>query len=113
NIARQIEAADLAPSIVQHAVGPYCARNDLIEIFGRLVLAVDLGGPGKPHRRANQAERTFADRVHAGGSCGTRINRGGGGGCGGEHGETPVRSFVPEDLPVSENSEIWIFPLGI
>ena len=41
NVARQQKRADLAPSVGQQFVGPNRASNNLVDIVGRLVLAVD------------------------------------------------------------------------
>ena len=41
DVARQMNCADLAPSIRKQSVGPNRAADDLIDVFGRLVLTVD------------------------------------------------------------------------
>ena len=59
DIAGQIERADLATAVIQQAVGSHCAGNDLIEILGGLMLAINFVVAGKSHRRAHQAQRAF------------------------------------------------------
>src|SRR6185436_6344709 len=56
-VARQIERADLPPAIGEHLVSAHRPAEHLVEIIGRFVLAVDLGGAGVRHHRAHQVER--------------------------------------------------------
>src|SRR5262245_48089407 len=61
-IAREVESANLATPIFQHLVGANRPADDLVEVFSRLVLAVDLLIPAERHRRTHQVDRvaTFA-----------------------------------------------------
>ena len=57
HVARQVERADLAAAVVEDLVGAHRAADDLVDVIGRLVLAVDLGVAGERHRRAHQLDR--------------------------------------------------------
>src|SRR5262249_7215933 len=52
----KVEAADLARTVVENLVGAHRAADDLVDIVGRLVLAVDLGIAGKRHRRSHELD---------------------------------------------------------
>src|ERR1700757_1339911 len=85
DITGQIERDDLAPAVVEHPIGTYRTGQHLVEIFGGLVFAIDLGVAGKAHRCTHHGERaiglTSANRHRlAGEQRGT---------CGGEHSRTP------------------------
>ena len=76
DIARQKKRADLAPSIGKQFVGPNRAADDLIDIFRRLVLAVDLlifavGELGRNEARMTR-EQARTDRSESG-NCGLTL----------------------------------------
>jgi len=43
NVAGQVKGADLPAAVGQQLVAPYRAGFDLVDVFGRFLLAVDLG----------------------------------------------------------------------
>ena len=57
HVAGQIEGADLTAAIVEHLIRADAAADHFVEIFGRLVFAVDLGVACERHRRAHQLDR--------------------------------------------------------
>ena len=63
DVTGQIERADLAAAVGQHLVGAHCAADDLVEIFGRLGLAVDFGVATKSHLAAHHLERAVEVRL--------------------------------------------------
>jgi hypothetical protein len=58
NVARQIEGADLAAAVVEDLVGPHRALDDLVDVFGRLILAEDLLVRTEAHLAAQQLHGT-------------------------------------------------------
>src|SRR6516225_4339452 len=58
NVAGQMEGSDLTAPVHQDLVGAHRSTDDLVEVFGWLVLAVDLGVGGKRHARAHELDRT-------------------------------------------------------
>src|SRR5262249_1542090 len=52
DVSRQIKSTDLAAPVIEYLVGARAAAKDLVQIFGSLVLGVDLGVPCKGHNRA-------------------------------------------------------------
>ena len=60
NVARQVEGADLAAAVVQDLVGADRAADDLVEVLGRLVLAVDFDVAAEGHGHAHQLDRTVS-----------------------------------------------------
>jgi hypothetical protein len=54
HVAGQIEGADLTAAIVEHLIRAYAAAHHFVEIFRRLVFAVDFGIARERHRRAHQ-----------------------------------------------------------
>src|SRR5262249_30937657 len=58
HVARLIEGADLAAAIGQDLGRPHRAADDLVEIFGRLALAINLFVAGKRHAGSHQVDRT-------------------------------------------------------
>src|SRR5262245_23215464 len=56
NVAGQMKSSDLAAAVHQHLVGPHGPADDLVEVIGRLVLAVDLAIPCKRHARAHELD---------------------------------------------------------
>src|SRR6516162_7157752 len=113
DIAGEVKTADLATAVVQHPVGPHRAGNDLVEVFGRLVFAVNFNIAGKAHRCAHQTKGAFGKWPRPNGSGWTSVDRGFGDCSGGEHGKTPVSIVDAASLPVSSNSEIRVVPLSI
>ena len=55
-VARQIELTDLAPAVVQDLGGADGAADELVEIFGRFILPVDLRIADEGHRGAHHVE---------------------------------------------------------
>jgi hypothetical protein len=53
-IARQIEVADLAATVIEHLVGAHRSTEHLVEKIGGLVLTVDFGVARERHRGAHQ-----------------------------------------------------------
>ena len=60
NVARQVECADLAAAVVQDLVGADRAADDLVEVLGRLVLAVDFDIAAEAYCHAHQFDRTVS-----------------------------------------------------
>src|ERR1700746_6573 len=54
NVARQMESADLPAAIRQDFVGPRSSADHLVEVVGRLTLAVNLGIAAEDHRGAHE-----------------------------------------------------------
>src|ERR1700747_874067 len=105
DITGQIERDDLAPAVVEHPIGPYRTGQHLVEIFGGLVFAIDLGVAGKAHRCTHHGERaiglTGANRHRLAGEQ-RRAGRG-------EHGRTPTSNVSwPQLCSVSEDFEIRV-----
>jgi hypothetical protein len=63
DVARQVEAGDLAPAVFQHLVGADGARDYLIEIFGFVTFAIDLGIARILKGRAHQRKRSLHGRA--------------------------------------------------
>ena len=57
HIARQVEAADLPPPVIEDLVGPRGSAHDLVEVLGRFVLAVYLLVARERHGGAHQFDR--------------------------------------------------------
>src|SRR5262249_49939436 len=51
-----MEGSDLTAPVHQHLVGAHRPADDLVEVIGGLVLAVDLGIGGKRHARTHELD---------------------------------------------------------
>src|SRR5215467_8568973 len=63
NVAGQMESSDLTASVHQDFVRSHRPAYDLVEVFGGLVLAVDLGVSHKRHARTHELDRTGLRRT--------------------------------------------------